>query len=362
MAADRNDGVAFLQEAKAVLQEVTDEKVRLQKLEIEEKKLEKSVKEEKKAQTDLLKLTLKKRKEELIATYDGELAKTSDKIKKEKARRDKAIAQGKKVRAKSETEELRRENKNLHQQAKAMFKQEHLPAFCNSTLYYALFFAKGGDELMVMLLTFLFVFLALPFGIYYLIPQKGIGIMILIYVIDIVLFGGCFIFISEKTKMTHPAAIKQGRAYRDAIRANKKKIKKIEKGIARDDNNSYYDLEEFDENLDKLTIEYDDTNRKKKEALENFEQVTRKVITEEIMANSQGRIDALTERLAETREDKAETEKQVREASLAFSDVYGAYIDKEYWQAEKLDRLIEILNSGEAKNIIEAQTIYKTKN
>lgn len=356
-----NDNVLFLQEAKAALREISAEKARIQTLDIESKRLEKSAKEEKKAQTDLIKLTLKKRKEELLATYDTELSRIKDKIKKETARRDKAIAAGKKARAKSETEELRKENKRLKQESKAMFKQEKLPAFCNTTLYYSLFFAKGMRELLIMVLTFLLVFLALPFGVYALVPQKGIGIVILIYVAVIAVFGGGFVFINEKTKMTHPAAIKQGRAFRDAIAANNRKIKKIEQGIANDANNSYYDLVVFDENLDKYHIEYDDIQTKKAEALDQYEKVTKRVITEEIMANSQGRIDNLTAKLAQVKDDLVQSEKQVREASMAFSNAYGTYIDKEYWQADKLDRLIEILNAGEAQSITEAQTVYKAK-
>ncbi|MCI8514617.1 MAG: hypothetical protein HFI93_08365 [Lachnospiraceae bacterium] len=361
MAAEIIDSVGFLEEAKAALKIVNEEKIRIQSLEIESKKLEKALKDEKKAQTDLIKLTLKKRKEELAATYDGELTKTGDKIRKEKSRREKAISQGKKARAKAETEELRKQNQQLNQEAKRMFKKEHLPTFCNSTLYYSLFFAKGAKELLVMFLTFLIVFLALPFGVYYLLPAKGIGTIILVYVVDILVFGGSFIIISEKTKMTHPSAIKQGRNYRDAILANKKKIRKIEKSIARDDNNSYYDLEEYDEKLDKLSLDYEEISGQKKEALENFEKVTRKVITDEIIANAQERMDSLSAKSIQVEKELKAAESHAREASLSFTDAYGAYIDKEYWQQEKLDQLIEILKNGEAKSITEAQTIYKTK-
>lgn len=361
MAAESIDSVAFLTEAKAALKIVSEEKARIQSLDIESKKLEKALKDEKKAQNDLIKLTLKKRKEELASTYDGELAKTNDRIKKEKSRREKAISQGKKARAKAETEELRKQNQQLNQEAKRMFKKEHLPAFCNSTLYYSLFFAKGARELLVMFLSFLIVFLALPFGVYYLIPSKGIGAVILIYVVDILIFGGSFIVVSEKTKMTHPSAIKQGRNYRDAILANKKKIRKIEKSIARDENNSYYDLEEYDENLDKLSLDYEEISRQRKDALDNFEKVTRKVIMDEIVLNNKERIDGLSAKSLQVAEELKEAENHAREASLSFTDVYGSYIDKEYWQQEKLDQLIEILKNGEAKSITEAQTIYKTK-
>ncbi len=357
-----NENIAFLENAKGALKRIADEKARVQALEIEAKKLEKTAKEEKKAQTDLIKLTLKKRRDELVAAFDGELAKTKEKLKKERGRRDKAITSGKKVRAKNETEELRKEIKRLKQESKAMFKQEKLPGFCNMTLYYSLFFAKGLRELMIMILTFLLVFLVLPFVVYTLIPAKGIGYVILIYVIVILVFGGSFVFINEKTKMTHPAAIKQGRAYRDAIAANVRKIKRIEKGIANDENHSYYDLEAFDDNIDKLSIEFDDIQKKKEAALENFENVTKRTITEDIMAKSQVRIDELVRKAADLRVELEGLEKQVREDSLAFSDVCGTYIDKEYWQPDKLDRLIDILKSGEAQSITEAQTIYKAKN
>ena len=132
----------------------------------EETRLDKLIAGKEKDLADETDSTLKKRKNELTATYESQLSALNARNKKIKAKKEKDKGVKVSERISVETAELRDKNKELDLEIKAKLKAEKIPAICNTTLFYTLFMPMGIGEVLLFLLSLLIIFLLIPFGIY----------------------------------------------------------------------------------------------------------------------------------------------------------------------------------------------------
>lgn len=255
MAQPVTDCISFLGQAKNAIENAERIKKSCEQLSVEEKQLERQLEAEKKALADEISFTIKKRQEEITASYDKEIGKEQERLKKAKAKREKAKNQGIKERIAEETAPLRDHNRELRLKIKSLFQKERLPSFCRRTWYYALYMPRTLKEFLLLFLLVLLIFAALPWGIYLLIQEtvRKSWMLILIYLADILLFGGLYLFTGNKTKMDHMETIKKGRQILDSINSNHKKIRSIERTIRKDRNEAIYNLERFDDEIAKIT-------------------------------------------------------------------------------------------------------------
>ena len=359
MAQPITDQVGFLSEACRAVQELSASKNSLDKIRLDEKRLEKDLEAEKKAVADAISLTVKKRMEEINGSYDKEIAKGQDRLKRVRSKREKAKSQGIKERIAEETKELHDDNRELKLQMKTTFQKDRVPRFCKSTWYYSLYFTRGFSEFLILLVTILICFLAVPYGIYMLLPEKSTYYLIGIY-FAVVVFFGIYILINNKTKVRHQEALKQGRKIRDLMRTNHKKIRVITNSIRRDRDEAVYDLEKYDDEIAQIEQDLSDITSKKKEALNTFEKVTKTIISDEIAGASREKIERLEEELLRASEEAKEAEVKVKEQTLFITDNYESYLGTEFMVPEKLDELADFIRMGKATTISEAEALYRS--
>lgn len=359
MAREIQDNVAFLMEAKGALAELEAERAKSVRLQSEEKRLTRSLASEKKSVEDEIVSTVRKRKDEIALSYDREISKAQDKLKKARARREKAKNQGVKERIGNETAQLREENRQLKLQNSTAFRQNGIPGFCNTKFYYALYFTKGIKEILIFLLTFLVSFLALPCGIYLLIPKRAPWLLIVIYVAVILVLCGIYILVNNRTKVNHLEIMRDARKNRDMIEANKRKIRVIIKAIEKDKNESIYNLGKYDKEIAKIEAELSELAKRKQEALNVFENQTKEKLEQEIFENNRSKLETLAGQVKQVTAANQEIESSIQKKTIAFTDKYGHYIGQEFMNQDKLDKLIDILNQGLASSLTEAQQIYK---
>ena len=285
-----------------------------------------------------------------------------EELKKIRARREKAKNQGMKDRIKEETVELHEHNRELRVRMKTLFQSQRVPSFCQSGFYYALYFPRGFREIITFLLTFAVCFLLVPYGVYSMLPDKKTLYLVLIYVAAIFVFGGIYTVVGNATKGRHQSALQEGRSIRSLINSNNKKIRVITASIKRDRNEAIYNLEKFDDEIAQLEQEMAQTIRKKKEALNTFENVTKMIIADEITGNSKAKIESLQAAYEDAGSRLRYTETIVKEKKIFITDTYESYVGKEFLTAERLEELRRILESGEAGNISEAIEVYKNRN
>ena len=363
MGQQMTDQMAFLTEARTALEELGVAKDREKQLKIDETKVGKALDAEKKALEDNVNSTVRKRREAIASSYDAEMDEAEYKLKKARAKREKAKNQGMKERIAEETADLRSENRDVQGQIRTLFKKKHVPSFCNSGWYYALFLPGRFGEYMLFLITVLICFLAVPYGAYLLIPKRQPLHLAAIYFAAILIFGGTYILLTNKTKARYLDTLKEARVMRDHIRSNQKKIKVITKSIQRDKNEKIYNLEKYDDEISQLEQEIQKIGSQKQDALNSFEQVTKTIISDEIITAAKPKMDELTSRYREIRQSIGETETEIKQKNLEITDKYAGYLGKEYMDPLKIGELMESIRSGRASTISEAmEDIRQAKN
>ena len=103
MAQAITDVKTFLEDARQAVVELAEFEKQEETLAQEEKKRLRVLETERKAVADAVNSTVKKRRDEIEKSYDDELGKLQDKLKRTRTRREKAKNQGIKERIKEES-------------------------------------------------------------------------------------------------------------------------------------------------------------------------------------------------------------------------------------------------------------------
>lgn len=354
MAQVITDYVSFLNDAKSAVTELADIRKEEAKLRDEEERAERSLSVERKHLKEQISSTITKRRQEIQGSYDEEIAKANDKLKKVRARREKAKNQGIKERIAEETAELEAYSRELTVRMNTLFKTDRVPFFCKSNLFYALYYPRTAGEFLTLFIGFLIGFLALPFGIYMFIPKKGTMWLVLIYAAVIFVLGGLYVGIGNITRDKYGAALREGKTIRGLLASNKRKISVVTSGIRKERNDAAYDLGKYDDEISQLTEELGQVSNRKKEALNTFENVTKNIITDEIAGNSKEKLDQLEANYRELNGKRKAHETMVKEKSIFITDNYASYLGKEFLEPSKIDQLIKLIESGEAINLSDA--------
>lgn len=355
------ENIEFLLGAKEALNQLESQKALLANQEIEEKRLEKSLASQKKAVEDNIAITVKKRLDEITQTYDKEIAKGQEKLRKVRTNRDKAKAKGIKERIAGETAELYEEIRQLKTATRTLYKKNQVPGFCNTSAYYVLFMPRTASELLTLLIVMGVLIGLVPYGICSLIPDHKTWQLILCYVLGVLVFGGTYVLISNATKGNHISSLKEGRKNWSMIKGVNRRIKAVQNSIYRDKNEDVYNLEHFDEEIDEILEEIDGVSTRKQEALYIFENETKHTIASEIRKTNQASLEELSDKLSKVRENCKTIQGDIKTRTINMTDEYDALLGKEFMTADKLDGLIRIFETEEPESLTEAQMIYKQK-
>ena len=134
-------------------------------------------------------------------------------------------------------------------------------------------------------------------------------------------------------------------------------MKAIARTIRRDKNDAVYNLEKFDDEIAQLDQDLLQTNKKKKEALAAFDTVTKTILSDEIMESNKPEIDRLQGELAKAVEELKAVRTELKEKT---AENFEAYTGKEFMTMERLEALEGFIRAGEARNISEAVTVFKS--
>lgn len=361
MAQMITDYKIFLMEARQAVDELDSYRDSEINLKLEEKKQERTLEAEKKAVNDSINITIKKRLDQISSSYDQEISRGQERLKKVRGKREKAKNQGVKGRIAEETKELYQHNKDLRINMRVLFQEKQVPHFCSSNFYYSLFYTRGFSELLVLLITLCVCFLAIPNAVYMLLPDNKPIYLAAVYFITVILFGGLYIAISNRTKMRYFDSLKEGRSIKNTIASNNKKIRMITKTIQRDKNETVYDLEQFDDEITRIELELSEVTKKKKEALSTFEAVTKTILADEITENSRERMMQLQSDYDKITENIKTMEEKIKEKVLYIADNYEVYLEKSYLKPDKLSELSSLIESGQAKNLTDAVELIKSR-
>lgn len=332
------------------------------------KKLNKNIAAEDKSITDEIGATIKKRKQELSDIYDDRLDDNRSKKKKVLSKRDKKKNQRMNARYEDETKHLRDEQRDIDIEMKMLLRKHRVPGFAGSPLYFVMFMPRGIAEFIYTILSFVIYFAGIPGLITFIIKKavldskSGINmafwcvlIVALLFTLQLIIYFS----ILSSTKLRHRDALEQARSLRDKSKANKRQMLAIKNSINKDQDESQYNLDSYDEKLAELDSEADTITKEKQEALRLFEEEKQQAIIDEINGR---RLQTLEDMKAE----KDALENMIAEEQKSYSDMvlqitnqYGTYIGEDLCKEDKLSDLIALMEDGQATTVSQAISVYK---
>lgn len=359
MESSMEEALVFLENAGRDVAALDAAKARRQSLSQSRLRISKQLSSEEKAVTDEITATTRKRKEEVSGSYDKEMSQAQDRLKKLRIKKEQARNAGIKERIGNETAALREENRSLKEELRTLFKKGRVPRMCRRRWFFLIFMPKGlWDRIMLLAIMLLLLFVC-PYLLFMWLSTENPIILSGLHFLFFAVFAGSYLFVSEQVKYKHIDTLRQAARLRQQIEQNEKKIRVIAAGIKKDSSEEYYNLEDYNYDIAKAETEVEEIGKKKQEALQTFEAVTRKVIEDEIREGSQKRIDDLKANLEKTERELADAEEEVRTMGIHVTDEYAGLLGKENLQKENLDAIRRLLENKEASSITEAVSVYR---
>ena len=359
MAQPISDYKSFFENAKQALHEADALGIEEDRLKEEELELEETIKNENKLLNDKIDETVKERRKELIDTYDNEIKKIENKLKELKSKRQDAREKAVKEKQDFETAHLYQDIKNAKKKIRDLCKMSKLPIICNSKFYYTLYFPRKLYEFALLLLYFVLIFAGLPALMYYFLPDKSPYYLIIIYMLLILIVASIYLYIGNITKSKKFKALKDIRRVFDEISDTKKRIIKIKRRIKKDKDDSDYNLAEYDFNISETEKDLVDTNIKRKEAINNFDNSTRHIIADQILTAAKPKIDELDSRRIIISTAIKRVSKELKDKNIYISENYEVYLGREFLDEEKIDALANIMDKAIVTNLREAIEEYR---
>ena len=357
-----NESQDYLVEAKNQLlnrNQISDE---IDKMHAQQKKMVKNIASEEKSIADEIASTIKKSRQAIVDTYEDRLDENHSKKKGVLNKRDKKKNQRMNARIDEETKDTREKIKDLESEMKGLIKRERVSKFISSKTFFTMFMPRGIGETVAWILSLAVYFVGVP-TVFRLLVRKAFHANTffanLVFVLVFVLLVVIYVMIYRATLGTYNDVCRTARKIQNQIKANKREVKSIKKSITKDEDESQYNLEAFDEKIADLESEADSINQEKEEKLREFDEQTTQLITDEI---NERRLPALEQMKAECQnlenfiaakeQDYAKLDEYIREQ-------FVSRLGEELCKPNRIDDLIAIMEEGKAKTVTESVEFYK---
>ena len=158
-------------------------------------------------------------------------------------------------------------------------------------------------------------------------------------------------------KYRHLEALKNVRDLRRKILESKKKQRNIKRKIEKDEDESHYDLEEFDHEIKEYKNTIAELKDKKKEGLQEFDSLTAEEIKRQIQEANEEELHSLKNQYQKVYGEGKENLEKLNALSLSLSTKYESVMGKEYLKEDRLDAMAKAIEEGKAQNIGEAMDV-----
>ena len=348
-------GIENLEMVKLKLQEESRKQEDFNAAEANVRAKQKELDIQKKYVTDKINGTTKDRRAELKRQHDDQVDAAAKDLKEAERKRKEAKTEAVNERMKNETADLVAQNEGFKQANADLFKANGVPKFCNTEFYYSLFAPKTGKNFIIFIITVIVALGLIPNIICLLIKSDQLILKILVYMAIVIFFAAIYFVIFATTRgKGKGVVIEQGRANMDQIEKNEKEIKKIQKGIRTDKDESVYGLEGFDEEITNYQNVLEARVADRDTALKVFDEETAVAIKDEIEKENLPMIEQMEAEVAELQADLEEQKQGVVSLEEEINSSYGAFLGKKNMNAERIDKMISVMKEGKAETIMQA--------
>lgn len=350
-------GVEVLYEIKERLLELDDLKNRSARLEEETKSLAKTIEVKSKAEENEIALTISKRRNESTLTLNASLDKAQQRLKKARSDREQSKNQKVTERIKNDTAGLHEDKRAVKEEINAIFSKHGLPGIINNKAFFTLFFPNGIIDFAIIagVITAIFTLPALLFMLFTNPETRKIWVIVLIYIgIFALVVGLAYLAIRKTRNPNYFDALRDVKKHYQKIDSINVNIRREEKRIRKDSDESQYDLSEHDEKIKVIENEVDNILEDRKKTLADFEGRIKQNITDEIHTRYAEELDQARTSLAEKTTEQTEVDADLNRLSVDIAKKYEVYVGKEHLTVPMIDELIAIINDSEASTVGEA--------
>lgn len=282
---------------------------------------------EKNART-LIAETIYQKKEEIEKSYNEVIKEAEVRLKSVEKEKSDEKKKNLNIIIEQNTRSFRENNIYLVNEIKRILKDNNLPGFVNSEFYMTLWNPTNIFDVMLNFLSVIIVF-TIPSILSFVtfkdtlikaFPNNIIRFIIiaLIYLAVIFVFALLWLVVDKLTKKK-PDVLKEIIELRKNIADNKKEIAKIAKTTSEETTDDKFDYTKLDREIEAGKLEVENYKAKKKEALDNFTNVTEAEITKKIEAEANKEIDILNQEIEKVKKDLAKL--QIEHDTIKLNEV-----------------------------------------
>ncbi len=352
-----NAGVAELTALRERITKLEQEKTHNEEILKQIASLQKEADKKRKAMNDEIETTLKKRKDAIEENFDGQIAALNKELKKIRADRQKEKENLVSDKVVAETADLREEVKAIKHDIKVLIGEKKLPFVTKYWAFYALFMPKSAMEIVFSIIFFILAFMLLPVGVSTLLDGALFGetwTPAIIYMLDILLFGGAYMLINNLVKDKNRDELKAISEMRVRIRLKNREIKLVKRGIEKDTDESAYNLEAFDTEIHNKEDGVRRLETERKGALNDYNSNIRPALIEEIQGRLQPDIDALKKQIDELQNEQRKLADFLKEETIELTKNYEPYLGRSNMNEASLLKMESFINEGKSGNVGEA--------
>ncbi len=293
---------------------------------------------------------------EAVAPEDKILAEENVKLKEVRQQREKAKNKGIRDRIEYETRDLSEENREYRRSVKRGLKENGLPAFCDSNAFFIMYCSQTAVEWVIRLAVFFAAFFVFPAVVLLIADPWWLWKLIWWVVIDVIMLA-VYMTIYLISKDRDAGILDEVREIRDKIAENEKKIRKISSDIKKDPDESSYNLGEYDDEIKNIEAAIEEASLKKSGKLKEFEEFTKQTIIDKLNSERMPEINEKQKILEEKTDVYNQLNRKFTEMNQAIENKYEKYLTKQFSNRQKIQRMIELIETGQAVNIGQAREL-----
>ncbi len=349
-------GTDKLREVLSILDERDRYKADMNSLIAEGKKVDGEIKQLRSKLESDINTAVKNGMIEAVATEDKVLAEENAKLKEVRQQREKAKNKGIRDRIEYETKDLSEENREYKRSVKRGLKENGLPAFCDSNAFFIMYCSQTAVEWVIRLAVFFAAFFVFPAVVLLIADPWWLWKLIWWVVIDVIMLA-IYMTIYLISKDRDAGILDEVREIRDKITENEKKIRKISSDIKKDPDESSYNLGEYDDEIKNIEAAVEEASLKKSGKLKEFEEFTKQTIIDRLNSEYMPEISEKQRILEEKTDVYDRLNQKFIELNQTIEDKYERYLTKQFSNRQKLQRMIELIETGQAVNIGQAREL-----
>lgn len=343
--------------AKQLLNDLDEAEKDKTRLTGELKQSEKAYSSMEKSVAEGITTALKKKKEEIAATYDRELSQYQDQIDVCKTERAKAKANAIAQRIQVETAPLNQQNQQLEAQIELKFKENKVPVVCKKRAISMLFFPKNSRDWTIDILVGVGLIFFIP--LFFSLAISNRLVLAFTFFVYVGALFTTYLYLLHKYMLKFAGVNEEVEELRKQIRINNKNKQLMTNRIKKSQDETGYNLGSFDDKITGIQQVMQNTVEKRQEALENFESEIRHQITADITAANKDELLGLQQEFESKRQELSDKNEEIEQIEKQLKEEYEPVFGKDLLYKQRLNKFDSFCQENADLSLEEALTQYR---